>query len=162
MFIAAITVIAFSVKKFGVDDKYVSPLINVDPDVQRPLPDNLLNLEKVKSLATTKAPDTSVTNVKLQNNNGQLVYVVSMETGTQMAFDAQTGAELPDVPASKSSSGVDSPAPATNKDTAPADTDSSTAKDTSIGGSSDIQAPGSTASTEPSSDSTPEQTPPPM
>jgi uncharacterized membrane protein YkoI len=59
-----------------------------------PLPASLLAVDKVKELATTQKPNSSIQGVQLENEEGVLVYKVKLADGTVLAFNATTGALL--------------------------------------------------------------------
>ncbi len=98
IFMAIVVVGGLTFRQLQDNDQYANPLLGMQTAIGRSSAD-LLGAEKVKDLAMAKAPDASVADVKLQNDSGQLVYVVNFTSGEKLTFDAQTGTSLPNAPA---------------------------------------------------------------
>jgi uncharacterized membrane protein YkoI len=67
---------------------------SADAGFPHSLPDNLLPLEKVRSLATAEAPNVAITKIRLEQRDAKPAYIVSFANSTQLVFDAQTGKKL--------------------------------------------------------------------
>lgn len=53
----------------------------------------IMSIESMKKLATESTEET-VTNLELENEDGALVYKITLSNGKQIAFDAKTGAKI--------------------------------------------------------------------
>lgn len=95
VFVAIVIFGTLTVRQLNREDYSLAPDVSINKDVPKPLPTNLISAESVKNLAAAKAPESTVNTVNLQKNNDQLVYVVGLESGQQLTFDAKTGSQLP-------------------------------------------------------------------
>lgn len=63
----------------------------LDEDLPVVLPADLLSIDKIQELSNAKKPDTQITGIELESENGQLIYLVRLSDGTNLLLDAKTG-----------------------------------------------------------------------
>ena len=66
-------------------------------ELAEPLPSTLLNIDKVKSLAATDAPNIVLAGIELQKDDGKLIYEVKLADGSHLYYDASTGAKITNI-----------------------------------------------------------------
>jgi uncharacterized membrane protein YkoI len=59
-----------------------------------PLPTDLLSSEKVEALAAVEAPNTGLSGVQLERENGVYLYKVTLANGNTLFFNARTGTKV--------------------------------------------------------------------
>jgi len=97
LLIVAVVVVAGAIGWYVVTHQKTKSLSSAqlaDSALVKQLPDNILSIDKVKELATTKASGRTISAVMLVKENSDFIYKIRLDDGTVLVFNALTGDQL--------------------------------------------------------------------